>query len=191
LWESFASSPEVDSVENDNGQERLERARYISRVGVGIIAFLAAISLVGSVLLLLPYSPMTVYSYEPTVQRVCPTEPVPAYITYRLEEDAKVNKVEIRGDWVAKDVPGLPEGYRSKGAEGEIPGEALERGRLERIRSSAVRTAPLESGEWLVAAPIDVRGRAYGVPHVQQIELLSEKVVRVLDPDDPECKGAS
>ncbi len=171
-----------------NSEERVNRARVRVDLAVKGIGFLALLALVGIALLVLPYSPMTIYSYEATVDEACPSEVVLVYVEYELEK--AVEFVELAPDWIAVDVEGLPRGYITEGAEGRIPGGALAVGERAKVRSSVVRVAPTVPGAWLVGGSVTVRGRAYGIPYVQKLDPRADKPIAVLPSGAPECKNA-
>ncbi len=171
-----------------SGEERLEKAQaqmILMLWTVGVLVFLFVVPLV---LLLLPYSPMTVYSYEATVKEACPGEPVAVLIDYEIQEDAAVEAVEVEPDWIAVDVPGVVDGYVSEGIGGRIPGDEIEYGERAKVRSSVLRVAPQQPGEWLVGGELVVRGRSYGIPHPQQLSPRAKEPMTILPADDPKCR---
>lgn len=180
----------MDDTRSDtfNSEERVNRARLQVDLAVAGIGVLALLALLVIVLLLLPYSPMTIYSYEATVDEACPSELVPVYVEYRLERG--VDFVEVAPDWIADDVEKVPRGYLIEGAEGRIPGEALMVGERAKVRSSVVRVAPTVPGMWRVGGSIAVHGEVYRIPRIQQLNPRADEPIAILPPDAPECENA-
>ncbi len=169
-------------------ERRIDRAEKEMRFAVGGIGLMAVLAFLIGILLLWPYSPMTVYSYEAEVSEACAGVPVTAYIEYEIREGARVSRLEVEPDWIAVDVPGVAEGFVSVGGEGVIPGEGLETGYPARVRSSVLRVAPLQPGEWLVGGELTLRTSVYGLPRVQVLSPTAKEPITVLPADDPKCE---
>jgi hypothetical protein len=173
--------------ETRSGRIRLARAHGRVKKGLVLIGALALMAVASLVVVLMPYTPLKVYSYEARTAYACPGEIVPAFIGYYLDPDARIVRVDVEPDWIAKDVPGVLEGYVQRGAEGSIPGEKLEKGRGV-VRSSVLRIAPAQPGEWWVGGEIIVRGRWHGIPKLQRLYPRSEETMTVLPTSDPRCE---
>ena len=170
------------------GEDRISRAKFRVFFGVGAILALALISLAILVIAAIPYAPLTIYSYEPTVSEVCSSAPVRVVVDSELADDVIVRSVEIVPEWTAVDVPGLPRGTKVENAENTLPAEALEPGRSV-SESRVARPAPLQPGVWRHGAHITVRGIRYQIPTPQTITARSEKTTTVLSANEPRCDG--
>ena len=170
------------------GEERISRAKFRVFFGVGVILLLAFVSLAVMALAVVPYEPLTIYSYEPTVSEVCSGASVRVKVDSELADDVMVRSVEIVPEWTAVNVPGLPPGARVRGAENELPPESLAPGRSVST-SRVARPAPLQPGVWRHGAQITVRGIRYQIPTPQTVTVHSEKTTTVLGPDHPRCVG--
>lgn len=169
-------------------ESRIDRAEKEMRLAVGGIGLLAVLAFVVGILLLWPYSPMTVYAYEADVSEACVGMPVTVYIEYEIREGARVSRLEVEPDWIAVDVPGVTQGFVSIGGEGAIPGDGLETGYPAQVRSSVLRVAPLQPGEWLVAGELTLRTSIYGIPRVQVLRPTAKEPITILHADDPKCE---
>jgi hypothetical protein len=139
---------------------RLEKARRQVTYVIVSVATLLLASLILVVLILLPYSPITVYDYTPVVSPTCLKEPVITMLEYELDEDSQVNKIEVTSFWVVVDVPGVSSEQSVNRLEGTI--------------------APFVEGEVVMVELVGARPPAPGV--------WDAKYVTVLPEGDPECK---
>lgn len=170
-------------------QKRLRRARRWAFAGVAGIGALCAGVLIVFGLLLLPYEPLTVYDYRVEPEEVCPNDLMQAYLDREIPEGVDLRSLRVETGWQAVDVPGVT--GEPEIAQAEImvrpPDVALDTGRIE-VKSRVPRTAPEMPGTWRATSELTIRGREYGVPHVQEARAEAEELTVVLEPEDPACQ---
>ncbi len=164
-------------------ESRVQRAEMITKVVLAFLALLLIFAAAAIVIILLPFYPTTLHGYTPQASEVCPGEPIDVRIEYELAEGVQVNRIEAKSLWIAVDVPDVVEGQELGGLEGTLATAPPN----EKINAVLPRVAPPHEGEWRLKSDIDVRGTAYGLPHVEAVEAVSEETTTVLSASDPEC----
>lgn len=174
-----------------NTEGRIKQAKMHVYGGVAVVALMAAMLIIAGVLLLLPYRPMTVYSYTPDVREACPNEVVGVHVDYEVQEGANIDSMDVRAGWTAIDVPGYSSGsevYLTR-ATFSAPDDYFEAGRHNR-ETRAPRVTPVIPGVWQPTSETTVRGWRYGVPHVQTVrgsQYEGDYPLTVLPESSKEC----
>ena len=169
---------------SEDASQALRKARIRVRLVVGAIGTLALLAVASTVLLFLPYTPMTVYSYEAIPPVVCPGELLSVEVDYSL--DAPVSRIEVDQEWVAVDVKGIAPGQVLEGPESAVSDpDSLQTGR-QVIKSSILRTAPPEPGVWRLGSVLTVSGLR--ITQVQTLTPESGTKTTVLPSTDAACK---
>lgn len=142
-------------------------------------------------LIFLPYNPLNLYSVEVLPDSVCSNADVEVIVDYEVSgrDAATVHRVELRSNWVAVDVEGIPDGTKRLGAEAIIEAEGLqEQAAGTGEPGEALRVAPERPGEWLLETEVKLYGTRYWLPVLQEKKVMSEKETLVLPQDNPECQ---
>jgi hypothetical protein len=172
------------------GEQQLERARIRVFVALGFIGLMCLAAVLSLISFFLPYAPFAIHSYEADRSEMCPQELTSVTVDYSVAPGMDVRRVEVEPWWVVEDVPGLSRGQRVEATDSTPAHYPTTPGR-KTITSDILRMAPMQPGEWRVAAELRVYGTAYLTPHVQVLRPQAKEVTTVLSPDAPECKGGA
>lgn len=187
---TFKGIPDPDVLTDTKPADRLNKAKTQMRLVVALIVSLALLSFVVLALTFLPFTPVTIYSYEPTRSEVCPGELIRVDVDSEIDPrpSRSVYSIKVQPEWIVVDVAGLAKGQTVEGAETTLPPEVLKLGRSD-IQSNVLRPAPPQPGMWRHAAEVTVQGSAYGIPRPQILHPMADTLTTVLPPDHPKCEG--
>lgn len=127
-------------------EAKLKRAQRRVAVAMGAIVFLSVGAVLAMTSLLLPYSPITIHSYESAKPVLCPQEVTSVRIDYSLKGGAaSVSRVTVEPKWEAVDVPGFEPGQRIESADAVTANYPTNPGRRT-IESDVLRVARASRG---------------------------------------------
>jgi hypothetical protein len=162
--------------------QRLENARRKATIVIVIVGLLFLAFVAVCVLLLLPFRPMTIYSYTSDTKEVCPNELVELSVDYEIQADQHIESMDLKAGWEEVYEDGTPRGNKIFLVESEItaPDEYFDVGR-HYGRTRAPRLTPNQGGYFMPTSEVDIHGWQYGVPNTQHIVGTQEpsSIVRV------------
>lgn len=163
--------------------KKLEVTMLVMMLGAILVALL------GALYFIIPYRPMTYHSLF-LGSDVCPGKLVSITVDYDIDENYfdGVHALEVNTDWVAKDVPGIKNGFKLSVSKSEIDKSGLTPGRTHRETKVGV-LAPEVPGVWTLEVHDVLRGTQLGLPKPQELDFFSDNSATVLDPSDPQCGG--
>ena len=168
------------------------RIIILERAYLALLGFIFALLFAVLVLTLWPYDPLQFNSFSTVEDEACPGDLVHTQVSYEIDPQNfdSVRELEVKSEWVAVSVPGVVFGYRQQIAPTVFSKDALEPGATSQ-ESKVGRQVPETPGRWrLSATQTLVRKPILGLfPRSDVKNVVSEKDLTVLSPDDPECKG--
>lgn len=165
--------------------------RKLKLLEVGILTVMAISFLVSAVALVqavLPYDPLQVYSVQVEKDEACSEESLEVLVDYYIDPSLYdgIRAVQIKSDWVAVDVEGVPAGTRRFASDQTIDRNLLSPGRNQGD-SHALRIAPQRLGVWILETTTTVRGDNYALPAIQTVYSAADEYTTIMDSSSPQC----
>lgn len=167
-------------------------ARRLRALEIGILIVMAISFLVSAMALVqavLPYNPLHVYSLQVEKDEACSEESLEVLVDYYVDESLYdgIRSVQVKSDWVAVDVEGVPAGTKRFASDQTIDRNLLRPGRSQGD-SHALRIAPQRLGVWILETTTTVRGDNYGLPAIQVVYSAADEYTTIVDSSSPRCR---
>lgn len=169
-------------------ERQLETAKRRVRVVILAIVALGVLALGALGLLLAPYSPLVVHDIDLAITNgdVCPDETTRTIIDYTLRFAPE--EIEAEPIWVARNVPGVPDGYVQEGVSGKVPASVFMTGERDTLLSPVLRLTPMRAGEWEAGSIVTAYGSRLRLPVSQKLTVMDGERTQVLPPTHPRCE---